>query len=98
MSGVLHVWATRPTGAASSRGPAPRVSKGRGGAPRFLRSLDPHMEGMMRGLQLPTPTPHPLTCALHHPNLPVLLQPMAPIEGVTQLQGDITSEATALQV
>lgn len=26
------------------------------------------------------------------------LQPMAPIEGVTQLQGDITSEATALQV
>lgn len=26
------------------------------------------------------------------------LQPMAPIEGVTQLQGDITSEATAEQV
>lgn len=26
------------------------------------------------------------------------LQPMSPIEGVTQLQGDITSEATAAQV
>ena len=26
------------------------------------------------------------------------LQPMAPVEGVTQLQGDITSEATARQV
>ena len=26
------------------------------------------------------------------------LQPMAPIEGVTQLQGDITSQATARQV
>lgn len=26
------------------------------------------------------------------------LQPMAPIEGVTQLQGDITSEVTAKQV
>lgn len=25
------------------------------------------------------------------------LQPMAPIEGITQIQGDITSEATALQ-
>lgn len=25
------------------------------------------------------------------------LQPMAPVEGITQIQGDITSEATALQ-
>lgn len=52
---------------------------------------------LSRQLYLPA-----VAAGIAHEDLPKIvaidLQPMAPIEGITQLQGDITSEATAAEV
>jgi hypothetical protein len=67
-----------------------------GGAPPPSGGGTPHAQQLEDGDSGSAPPPPGAE------GLPVIvsvdLQPMAPIEGVVQLQGDITSEATAAQV
>ena len=66
-----------------------------------VRAGDPEPPKLVSGGWEGVPSQHTvqrLAAPMYCLQVSVDLQPMAPVEGVTQLQGDITSEDTAAQV